>query len=194
MGLLVVPTSGNVSRTPGAARCCCGCRWPWPVLGHTDGQGCRGGGHSTARGNPPASCPPGLPRPRGYSRPRVTPDPALLRSSGSFLPLSLGILTIQGPYSALGWLAAHPAVPSHTPQRRSLELGPHPSLSCRPRCPLPQRCALRMCSWAGDVDSDMGSALWLAIHSACHPGSAPAHLGGKGRLPGTPPLPGHSLP
>ena len=49
---------------------------------------------------------------QGYSRPSA---PLLF---WVFLPLSLGIPTTQGPYSALGWLA-HPAVPSHTPQRQS---------------------------------------------------------------------------
>lgn len=114
---------------PGAVRLCCGRRWPRPVPGHTDGQGCRGGGHSTAPGKPqPASCPgvppPGLLQAQGYSRPSA---PLLF---WVFLSLSLGIPTTQGPYSALGWLA-HPAVPSHTPQRR-LKVDLTLPLSCYP--------------------------------------------------------------
>ena len=125
---------------PGGVRCCCGCRWPWPVPGHTDGQGCRGGGHSTAPGKPqPASCPL-----QGYSRPRVTPGPGLLQTQRSSALLGLSPPfpgNPQHPRSLFSLRLAHtPCCPQpHSPE--TIEGLPQPSPSC---CPLPSAAAVRL--------------------------------------------------
>lgn len=163
MGLTVVPTSA-MCQTPGQRDAAVDADGPGLSPGHTDGQGCRGGGHSTAERKSSSQLPPpGLLQAQGYSRPRVTPDPALLRSSRSFFPFPPGILTIQGPYSALGWLRTPCCPQPHSPRDDRELASPFPV--CRP---LPSAAAgvpAHVSSGQAHVDSDMGSVSLALRHS-----------------------------